>query len=205
MIRDLTYNEFEDLAGAGEGFSMNEDTFRAFYQRTAQPLWRYLAQASGDPALAEDLLQESYCRFLASVRPSMTEDHQRNYLFRVATNLLRDHWRRSKRSLLPLAEHESVLASPERTADRVHQQQDLARALDRLKPRKREMLWLAYVLGSNHREIAEVLGLKARSIRLLLFRARHKLADLLRDPGASALRGKGGSGPRAPASERAES
>jgi RNA polymerase sigma-70 factor (ECF subfamily) len=42
------------------------------------------------------------------------------------------------------------------------------------------LLWLAYVEGANHKEIAKSTGLRAGSIRLLLFRARRKLADMLR-------------------------
>jgi RNA polymerase sigma-70 factor, ECF subfamily len=42
------------------------------------------------------------------------------------------------------------------------------------------MLWLAYVEGSSHREIAAALGLRAASIRSMLFRARRRLADKLR-------------------------
>ena len=49
----------------------------------------------------------------------------------------------------------------------------------RLKPRERQLLWLAYVEGSNHQEIADCTGLRAGSVRLLLFRARHKLAELI--------------------------
>jgi len=43
---------------------MDEETFRAFYDRTARPVWSYLARITGDRALADDLLQESYYRFL---------------------------------------------------------------------------------------------------------------------------------------------
>jgi RNA polymerase sigma-70 factor (ECF subfamily) len=57
---------------------------------------------------------------------------------------------------------------------------DLARSMARLKPRERELLWLAYAQGSSHREIAEALGLKTGSVKLLLFRARRRLAALLR-------------------------
>ena len=60
---------------------------------------------------------------------------------------------------------------------------DLARAMARLKPRERELLWLAYAQGSSHQEIAETLGLKTASIKLLLFRARRRLAALLREGG----------------------
>ena len=49
----------------------------------------------------------------------------------------------------------------------------------RLKPRERDLLWLAYAQGSSHQEIAESLGLKTSSIKLLLFRARRRLAALL--------------------------
>ena len=48
-----------------------------------------------------------------------------------------------------------------------------------LKPRERAMLWLAYTEGSTHREIADTLGLTPRSVKLLLFRARRRLAGLL--------------------------
>ena len=43
----------------------------------------------------------------------------------------------------------------------------------------RALLWLAYANGSSHHEIADVLGVKSGSIKLLLFRARRKLASAL--------------------------
>jgi RNA polymerase sigma-70 factor (ECF subfamily) len=49
-----------------------------------------------------------------------------------------------------------------------------------LKVRERQLLWLAYVEGSNHKEIAQLTGLRHKSVRLLLFRARRRLADLIR-------------------------
>ena len=67
---------------------------------------------------------------------------------------------------------------------------DLKRAMACLKSSEREMLWLAYAQGLSHREIAGVLGLKAASIRMLLFRARGKLAHLLRKQGVTRGRGR---------------
>ena len=57
----------------------------------------------------------------------------------------------------------------------------LGPALAQLRLRDRQLLWLAYAEGYSHREIAEVTGLASASIRLLLFRARRKIAALLRD------------------------
>jgi RNA polymerase sigma-70 factor (ECF subfamily) len=66
---------------------------------------------------------------------------------------------------------------------------NLRSAFDQLKPREREMLWLAYVEQYDHWEIAALTGLRQRSVRMLLFRARHKLARLVRS-GQSASTGK---------------
>jgi RNA polymerase sigma-70 factor (ECF subfamily) len=73
---------------------MDTDQFAAFYGRSARPLWAYLARASGDCALADDLMQESYVRFLSAGYSVDGEVAARMVLFRIASNLLRDHWRR---------------------------------------------------------------------------------------------------------------
>jgi RNA polymerase sigma-70 factor (ECF subfamily) len=49
-----------------------------------------------------------------------------------------------------------------------------------MRPRDRQLLWLAHAEGYSHREIAQITGLAAASIRILLFRARRKIANLLR-------------------------
>lgn len=167
---------------AGEAFQMDEDAFRAFYERTARPLWVYLARMTRDAQAADDLLQETYYRLLRTPRTYATEAHRRNYLFRIATNLVRDGLRRPRVDHIQLAdEHErSQPHTGGDVADRAAQRTDLARAMAELKPRERELLWLAYAQGSSHREIAEALGLKTGSIKLLLFRARRRLAALLR-------------------------
>jgi RNA polymerase sigma-70 factor, ECF subfamily len=188
-MREITLSSTDQLLAAGEAvepaFPMDETRFRAFYERTARPLRSYLARIAGDASVADDLLQESYYHFLrADVRgrkglSEMSEAHQKNYLFRIATNLARDHWRRAKPQSVPLVE----MASRERTADDVEQRSDLVGALESLKPRERQLLWLAYVEGSSHKEIGEIVGLRSASVRLLLFRARRKLAGLLRRRG----------------------
>jgi RNA polymerase sigma-70 factor (ECF subfamily) len=184
--RELTVNELERLdriaAKAVDQLQMDEDTFRAFYDRTARQVWAYLARITGDRTLADDLLQESYYRFLRAERAFASETHRRNYLFRIATNLAHDRHRRNKvASPVPLpAENEpGALADGHDLAADTERRTDLARAMATLKPREREMLWLAYAQGSSHEEIADSLGLRKGSIKILLFRARKKLASAL--------------------------
>ena len=167
--------------------TMNEESFRDLYTRTARPLRAYLSRVSGDPNLADDFLQEAYFRFLRAKLPEMDEAGQKNYLFRIATNLVNDHFRSSKRA------HQGIPEIPtgERTGDEINLRADLSRVFGELKPRERQLLWLAYVEGSTHKEISEVTGLKAASIRLLLFRARQKLARMLRQKGLDPLKSSG--------------
>jgi RNA polymerase sigma-70 factor (ECF subfamily) len=156
---------------------MDEEAFRAFYDRTAGPLWGYLSRISGDRQVADDLLQESYYRLLKSATPFDSETHRRNYLYKIATNLVRDT-KRGTRPLFDAGVEMANVPAPEGPVD-AEGRADVRRAFGRLKPRERALLWLAYAQGSTHSEIADVLGLKTTSIKMLLFRARRRLADVL--------------------------
>jgi RNA polymerase sigma-70 factor (ECF subfamily) len=159
---------------------MDDERFAGFYQRTARPLWAYLARVSGNAALADDLLQESYLRLLCATFVADGEVSCRRYLFRIATNLLRDYWRRPATASLDELPEGALAADERRGSEQFDSKALLGRAFMHLRPRERQLLWLAYAEGSTHREIAEITGLGAASIRLLLFRARRKLARLLR-------------------------
>lgn len=172
-------------AEAGER-AMNEEAFAGFYQRTARPLWAYLARASNSATLADDLVQESYVRFLCSGFREEDEGACRRYLFRIGTNLLHDHWRRPVAAAIDDVPEAALAAENDRAAERVTAQLWLEPALARMKPRERQLLWLAYAEGATHAEIAAMTGLKSASIRLLLFRARRRLARLLREKGGTA-------------------
>jgi len=157
--------------------SMDETAFRAFYDETSRPLFAYLLRVSGERALAEDLLQDSYCRFLSAKLVPEDARHRRNYLFRIASNLMRDRWRSKKgKAEVPLPES---LPDTEISAHDPDLNMEIQETLQGLKVRERQLLWLAYVEGASHKEIADSTGLKAASIRALLFRARHKLAGLI--------------------------
>jgi RNA polymerase sigma-70 factor (ECF subfamily) len=157
--------------------TLDESEFRAFYEETSRALFAYLLRVSRERAMAEDLMQESYCRLLAAKQIPQAGSHRRKYLFRIATNLMRDRWRRIKNNTEdPLPD---CLPDVATSADDDDLSIEMRRALQQLKGRERQLLWLAYVEGSNHREIAEFTGLKESSIRLLLFRARRRLAGII--------------------------
>lgn len=158
---------------------MDSDAFAGFYQRSSPALRAYLVRVSGNFALADDLMQESYLRFLCAKTPEGGEVNYRRYLYRIATNLLRDHWRRPRATCIEDVP-ESFLAARDGMSQ-IESLVTLDPALLQMRPRERQLLWLAYAEGYSHREIAEITGLSAAGIRLLLFRARRKIARLLRE------------------------
>lgn len=153
--------------------AMDSAQFAVFYERSARPLWSYLVRCCGDSALADDLMQEAYVRFLGASPLTDGEVAARQYLFRIASNLLRDHWRRPKASSLDdLPESFFAISA---SAEEMAMQQHLARAMVQMTPRERQILWLAYAESYSHREIAEIMGLATASVKLLLFRARRRM------------------------------
>jgi RNA polymerase sigma-70 factor (ECF subfamily) len=146
--------------------------FASFYQETAPALRKYVSRCLGGAALADDIVQEAYLRLLR--HPPATEDacELRAYLFGIASNLMADQWRKRR------TETTQPEAAPASDPD-PSLQLDMQSNFLQLRPMDRQLLWLAYVEGASHREMAATLGLREPSIRVLLSRARERLLALL--------------------------
>lgn len=169
----------KSLSTASFPNGMDEAAFQAFYAGTGPMLRGYIRRAANDSALADDIFQEAFLRFLRSCPAGLDDRQQRAYLYRTATSLLVDHWRRVKRERL----WSLKTIFDERAPDKKALGEDLTRLFARLKPQEQALLWLAYVEGFDHREIAAALELREKSVRVLLFRARKKMAGILTDAG----------------------
>lgn len=158
----------------------DETQFEAFYGEHARPLLAYVRRiAAGDAALADDIVQESFLRFLGASSTAFGQSNfnEKAYLYRIATNLTYDYFRRSSREI----KRQTNLAPEEIVYEPRGFSNETAQIFDRLKMQERALLWLAYVEGQSHAEIAAALGLKSLSVRVLLFRARRKLVNLLEE------------------------
>jgi RNA polymerase sigma-70 factor (ECF subfamily) len=159
---------------------MDEAKFEAFYRKTAGKIWSYIYRMTGDAAAADDLLQKTFFRFLRSNPTIADEDHLRRYVYKTATNLVFDHFREAKRDR---AVSEVEFPQSDFRADRGELRHDMMRVFVELKPQERALLWLAHVEGSSHEEIGEALGVKVKSVKVMLFRARKHLGALLSKKG----------------------
>jgi len=60
---------------------------------------------------------------------------------------------------------------------------DMHQLFAQISIQERSLLWLAYVEGAAHREIAGILSVKEKSVKVLLHRARGKMEAILREHG----------------------
>ena len=159
--------------------TLDEQAFHACYRRTAGPLRAYVVRVMGSVAQADDIVQEAYLRLLRVERPPEDPSEQRALLIRIASNLMVDHWRRARR------EGSEGITAPEGIADSpdLALRLDMARVFAALRPEQRQLVWLAYVEGASHKEIGAAMGVRERSVRVLLHRAKRKLATLLGEAG----------------------
>jgi len=154
---------------------LDEATFAAFHARTARALRAYVYRVVGNASDADDIVQEAFLRILRTDVPADSDEHLRRYLYRVASNLIVDRWRRRRHEM----GEERILNEPASPRPRYEDDAAVAKIFAELKPRDRALLWLAYVEGESHEEIASSLGVGRRGVKVMLFRARRRLRDLL--------------------------
>jgi len=174
---------------------IDESGFEALYRRTAAPLRAYVARVIGSAARADDIVQEAYLRLLRTPPPIDDPGQLRAYLFRTASNLIHDHWRQQQRERKSSARHSN---DPETVSPDLALRLDMTRLFEQLRPQ----LALLGVHGANEDEARGMrnrhalaldgvhahrggVGARERSVRVLLHRARRKLATLLQERGAA--------------------
>jgi RNA polymerase sigma-70 factor (ECF subfamily) len=162
---------------------MDQDEFTAFYHETALALRGYIRRVSGDGQAADDLLQETYLRFLRAKPAAEDRPAMKAYLYKTATAAIYDRWRKRRRERLWSLTFRFREETPPAAVTG-----DVTRCFQKLKPRERALLWLAYVEGCAHDEIAGTLDLNEKSVRVLLFRARRNLERILRQNGLSEVK-----------------
>ncbi|HJS32931.1 MAG TPA: RNA polymerase sigma factor [Alphaproteobacteria bacterium] len=145
-------------------------------------LRRYAMARVGDPADADDLVQETLKRALTYARDGARIENLRAYLFAVLRNVRTDGLLRQQRSVptVPIAESALQVASPARQITHV-ECRELVAALRRLPDEQREAISLVALEGLSYQRAAEIAGVPVGTIMSRLFRGREQLRQLMSD------------------------
>jgi RNA polymerase sigma-70 factor (ECF subfamily) len=151
---------------------------RALFDEVYPPLFRYCNRLTGDPDAAEDMAQEAFVRLLDR-GPRGSAHGLRVWMFRVATNLIRDSARQSsnRRRILAGSPPPDPAPSPEGEVEREDGIRRVRAALERLAPRDREVLLLRQE-GFSYKEIAQVVNVAPTSVGTLLARALDRFVSV---------------------------
>jgi RNA polymerase sigma factor (sigma-70 family) len=160
---------------------MRNEDFERLYDEHAQALFGFLAYRTGDRALAEDLLADTFEKALrARRRFDPRKGSTKTWLYSIALNALRDQMRRRA-----AAERASGrLAAPDAgegpdASEAVAQRDELARALATLTDEEREVVALRYGADLTVPEIAKLKNEKLTTIEGRVYRALRKLRERL--------------------------
>src|SRR5215217_7743028 len=158
---------------------MRDADFERLYRREAQSLFGFLAYRTGDRALAEDLLADTFERALRARRGfDRRRGTERNWLYAIALNLLRDHARRAATEGRAVERVRSGAAvASDSGADALERRDELQRALATLAEEEREAIALRFGAELTVPEMAAVLGLPLSTAEGRVYRALRKLRD----------------------------
>jgi RNA polymerase sigma-70 factor, ECF subfamily len=159
---------------------MQQREFEQIYGDHAQPLLGFLVYRTGDRALSEDVLADTFERVLRSRKPfDPRRASRKTWLYTIALNVLRDHIRRQQAETRALAR-----IGPPATADASMEavQGERGRILDALKvlsPEEREVVALRYGADMTVPEIAKLQNEKLTTVEGRVYRALRKLREQL--------------------------
>ena len=149
----------------------NEALFEQVYDTYGPSLYRFCLLQMKNPADAEDVLQEVFCKRLYQAPDFATPEHERRWLFRVALNQCRDEWKRSRRTELPLEVAQHMSLTPEELG--------LLEQVASLPEKLRTVIHLHYYEGYDVREIAQLLGVTVSAVKMRMKRGREALRERL--------------------------
>jgi RNA polymerase sigma-70 factor, ECF subfamily len=151
-----------------------DDGFAECYEQSFMALTRQLYVYTGDINVAQDLVQEAFCRALPRWSKLATYDDPVAWIRRVALNLANSRWRRARvaaRHLRGQRETHADGPNPDRVA--------AVAALAQLPPRPRRAMVLHYLADMSVAEIAAEEGVPVNTVKTWLHRGRAALAGLL--------------------------
>lgn len=147
---------------------------RDVFEKHHEALRRFILRLGVSEQNSQDIAQDVYLRLTRQNDPEKLRDAPRAYLYTIATNLVRDQIRKSRReaeergSLEEEAIQPDDINTPDQEADVYRKLEHLKTALLELPPNKQKILLLNRFHGLSCRQIAEQTGIPFRTVQRYL-------------------------------------
>jgi len=181
-------NAFHTGGAAGSFRVVDDSAFETMVATHHGEIYRYLLRATGRTSDADDLSQETFLRAYRAHRGLPKEANARAWLFTIATNLSRNHFRAQKRRWRAYEAVRAVASEADGTAapDGVLLGREAGAALEavvsRLPLKQRLAFLQRKVHGLEYDAIGRALGCSPESARAHVFQALRKIRQALAIP-----------------------
>jgi RNA polymerase sigma-70 factor (ECF subfamily) len=157
------------------------DNFEAAYESHAKAVYKFLFWRTKDVQLSEDLTSSTFEKAWAS-RKSFHGGSDLAWFYRIARNVLIDHWRKKKEIFVEDIDvlQDDVGPSAGELLDKKAQLQDLRNALDTLPAEMHKIIAMRFIEGQSCRQVADTMNLSESNVRVIQFRALKKLKEQLK-------------------------
>lgn len=157
------------------------DKFEAAYKSYAQSIYRFLFWRTKDIQLSQDLTSSTFEKAWVA-RKSFHGGSVQAWLYRIARNVLTDHWRKKKELFVEDTDilQEDVRPSTGELMDKRIQLQDLRKALDKLPEDMHAIVTLRFIEGRSCRQVAKSMSISESNVRVMQYRAMKKLKEYLK-------------------------
>lgn len=172
--------ELDELAARAA--SGDRAAFERIYNLLVDDLYSYVRGQCRNETVAEDIVANVFLKAWRSAKGYRPSSHTfRRWIFTIARNEVRDHWRASQRTL-PMVEFDiSDERHSEVEADPVEVRRLVQEALSTLTDEQRQVVVLRYFSNKSHEEIATILGKREGAVRAQLMRALRQMRKVMGD------------------------
>jgi RNA polymerase sigma-70 factor (ECF subfamily) len=168
----------------------DRQAFEVILSRYQRPIFSFISHFFQDPALCEDLTQETFLRAYRFIRSFRPKEKLSTWLFSIAKNLCIDELRRMQKGVtVPIDTVDQDLfvsgdvagGNPVSASIQIQEGEILRRAIARLPDKYRACIVLFYFNELSYEEISSVMKLSLSNTKILLFRGKKMLSELYRE------------------------
>ncbi len=174
------YSDMELYRMMAEKKSVAERAFAELYSRYNQRIYAYCLRVTGSHDDANDIFQEVFMKFFASIKEKKVVDKVAGFLMTIARNLCLNY-NRNKKSYTDLDSLDSdiYLRSNDEGIEYKEMMELITRALDCLEFQFREAFVLRVFQGFSYDEMSEITGVNTNILKNRVFRAKDRIKEVL--------------------------
>jgi len=173
--------QYDEQKAWNEFISGNDNAFRLIYSHYVNPLFIYGTHFTCDEEMVKDCVQDLFAKLYSNRKRLIPVEKVRLYLYSAMKNMLFNQFKKEARhyqidTIEPVFFTELSMEDELIESERLHEQKKrVARIMEQVTPRQREVLYYRFVKELSYEEICNLMQMNYQSVRNLLHRTLSKL------------------------------